>query len=297
VNARSLVPHFPSVIDLLRAFEFDILAISESWLRATDDTSMFNIDNYSLVRQDRSSGARGGGVVLYVSNALPFSPIDFAVSPASVSTDMVGVTIFLRSVRIAVFSVYRPPRAPLSDLSFLESRLTYAACCTDAIICMGDLNIDMLCGSSPGVSRLNDIMSLLSLRQIVNSPTRITCNTSTLLDLILISSSIGIAESGVDDLAHISDHLTVFAHLTLAKPRRLPRTSLKRDLYNIPDELLLRDLAAVNWSLIHDAVDINEMVRIFTSSIMSIFDRLAPLTIRRCNRPHALDHPSCAQIN
>jgi len=55
-NARSLAPHFSSIIDLLRIYEFDILAISESWLRESDDSNMLNINRYCVIHRDRSTG-------------------------------------------------------------------------------------------------------------------------------------------------------------------------------------------------------------------------------------------------
>jgi len=62
---------------------------------------------------------------------------------------------------------------------------------------------------------------LFSLSQIVDSSTRITRDSASLLDLIMLSSNIDVVEAGVDDLAHISDHLTVFTCLALAGSHRV----------------------------------------------------------------------------
>jgi len=133
INTRSLASPF-NHRSVTFAFEFDILAISKSWLRATNDSGAFDVSDSFLCR-DRSSGARGGGVAMYISNALPYSSINFVLSSANISIDVIGITIFLRNKRIAVFSAtalasFRPV------LSFFKSCLSYAACCTDAMIYM-----------------------------------------------------------------------------------------------------------------------------------------------------------------
>jgi len=46
------------------------------------------------------------------------------------------------------------------------------------------------------------------------------------------------------------------------------------------------ELQAVDWSQIYNATHL-EKVYIFELSILSIFDRLAPLTVRHINRPRA----------
>lgn len=82
-------------------------------------------------------------------------------------------------------------------------------------------------------------MSLFPLNQIISS--RITSNSVSLLDLIMLSSSIDITTAGIDDLMHISYHLIVFAHLTLAKPHHRVLT-FRRNLASISDVSLLCEL-------------------------------------------------------
>lgn len=79
---------------------------------------------------------------------------------------------------------------------------------------MDDFNIDMFSGLNSRIDNIKNIMSLFSLNQIISLSHLIINNSASLLDLIMLSSSIDtVAEN---DLMHISDHLTIFAHLTLA---------------------------------------------------------------------------------
>jgi len=103
----------------------------------------------------------------------------------------------------------------------------------------------------------------------------------------MLLSNIDVVEAEVDDLAHISYHLIVLACLALVGPHRVVRSSLMRDLNSISDKLLSCELETVNWSRIYSSSDIDEKVHVFTSSIMDIFDRIAPLNVKLKKKSHS----------
>jgi len=61
-------------------------------------------------------------------------------------------------------------------------------------------------------------MSMFSLKQIIDSPTRIMEHDFSLLDIILLSNDIVVSESGVCDTIDISDHRVIYAFINIAKP-------------------------------------------------------------------------------
>ncbi|TGZ54362.1 hypothetical protein DBV15_12385 [Temnothorax longispinosus] len=150
INVRSLLPHFTLVKDLAVYHQLDILAIGETWLRDTIDTKFVDISGFTFVRSDRSTGSRGGG-------------IDLGVPPPGTLVDIVAVSLRLTHRCVAVICAYRPPRSPVSDMHYIETRLSHIACSADKIVCMGDFNIDMLRAGEPNARLLCDIASNLSL--------------------------------------------------------------------------------------------------------------------------------------
>ena len=57
-------------------------------------------------------------------------------------------------------------------------------------------------------------MLLNNLKNVINSPTRVTATTSTLIDPIAISNSLEFYNSGVMDIPNdISDHKSTFVYL------------------------------------------------------------------------------------
>ena len=105
---------------------------------------------------------------------------------------------------------------------------TLEQCCLDCncftnkeIIMMGDFNIDysqMHCHSNQLHVSLKHFMSMFGMSQLINTSTRITSATSTILDIILISDPSKISQCGVLDLG-LSDHQVI--HCT-RKCKKIP---------------------------------------------------------------------------
>jgi len=266
---------------LIQLLELDVLALSETWLGEGDESVNLSINNFIFLRSDRASRRRGGGVALYINSTLAYSEIDFRIPLANTSINIIGVVMYLRKKRVAILSAYRPPNTPLSEMHSIELSLASIYYSVDQVICMGDLNINLLEPHGPHARVLNTFMSMFSLKQIIDSPTRITAHCSSLLDIILLSNDIMVSDSGVCDTVDISDHRVIYAFLKIAKTCRRSCLSLYRNLNNISDPQLNDEINQINWNHLYNLSDIDDMVSFFTTNIINIFDRLAPLNLRR----------------
>ena len=70
----------------------------------------------------------------------------------------------------------------------------------------------------------------LSLKQIIEKPTRIVGNSKTLLDLMLLNNPDNLKQWGVADIPGISDHYMVYMIYAVRKPKFKPKIRTKRDL-------------------------------------------------------------------
>lgn len=61
------------------------------------------------------------------------------------------------------------------------------------------------------MQHLRSLISLLSLEQIIDSSTRVTPDSESILDLFMVASWDEVLNSGVCDAITISDRLTVYA--------------------------------------------------------------------------------------
>ena len=113
---------------------------------------------------------------------------------------------------------YGPPNCPVSCLEeLLKPNFTIALTFNKPIIVLGDLNCTLL-QSCPENKALVNFISDLNLKQLITLPTRITDTCSSLIDVLVVSTSDLVHESGI--ITHtISDHLSVNAMLKLKRPK------------------------------------------------------------------------------
>jgi hypothetical protein len=97
---------------------------------------------------------------------------------------------------------------------------SYALTLKKDIFVVGDLNCNLL-KSGPESDALNELCSSLNLFQLIKEPTRVTLQSSSLIDVILTSNTSLVVESGVEE-THISDHFLVYSILKLKLPKKLP---------------------------------------------------------------------------
>ena len=68
INPRSVCNKFADVRQFILNSNYNIIAISESWLRKDIPSELYSIYNYKLFRKDREG--TGGGVMLYIQRKL-----------------------------------------------------------------------------------------------------------------------------------------------------------------------------------------------------------------------------------
>lgn len=61
LNVRFLVSYFEGVKDCILVQNFDIVGITETWLKYIISSSIASIEGYSLFREDRADRRGGGG--------------------------------------------------------------------------------------------------------------------------------------------------------------------------------------------------------------------------------------------
>ena len=133
-NARSLKNKLSYFQSLVYSQSIDIFAITESWL--SDDIYDLEIlpTNYNIYRRDRN--ARGGGVLLAVSNKLASK-----ISYVSTSIELLSVEITLPSNQTIMFCcMYAPPS---SERSYFQDLFHYLQHISNGarVILVGDMNL------------------------------------------------------------------------------------------------------------------------------------------------------------
>ncbi len=83
-------------------------------------------------------------------------------------------------------TIYRPPSSGVEFWELLNRNLVYVIDKSDNVIIVGDINEDQL---NVHNRRLKDIMTMNYMKNVITTSTKISDNTSTLLDQILVNKN------------------------------------------------------------------------------------------------------------
>lgn len=279
LNIRSLLGKLDSLKSFIIENNCDILAVSETWLDSDISSHAVSIDGYNFLRRDR--GSRGGGVAFYISKKFKYEIIN---TPNTI--EQLWATVHVNSMnKIACGVVYRPPNYNCAKfLDELEGSISSCLPQSDDIFCLGDLNIDVSKPDTHSADLLFALINDLQLTQLINDPTRITENSSTIIDLILTNNIDRVLLSGVENCT-FSDHDGVFTTLSFSKPKPIFRYC--RIFKNVDLDSLCLELKSKNLDTIFYIKNIEEKLKFLNGAILSVFNAFAPIRLVKFTKPPA----------
>lgn len=263
-----------------------VVVITETWLHSGIGDNEVIPPCYRMIRKDR--GSRGGGVAIIAKSSVDLVPLDCVVNG-----EVLWCKIKIHGNVFVVGAVYRPPNtAP----RFLEELYDYMALHFNdktKIILTGDFNhadIDWAkqkLGKNEIASSglLLDIALSFNLQQLVDSPTRVTDTSQSILDLLFVSNIVEADKAHVLD--GVSDHKMVFLdlelHKTAADNARHERTV--RDFQNADDVSIL-DYLDEHFDHFSQLSDVTELWETFQSIVSYCTYHFVPTRGVRAQRHH-----------
>ena len=209
-NIRSLNKNLDEFFHDIDDFDFDVVAVNETWLSNNVEQLYASFQNYNGVFKSRNT--LGGGVGIFVSKALSFSLID-ELSFIEPDVESVFIKISFPNHELLLGNIYRPPRgninAFISRLEFMLN-LYQSNFAQFPLHLVGDYNIDILkhleCAS---VQNFTNLMFSFNLNPIIRRPTRISNFSATLLDHMW-TNDVHVKNSGIIR-SLVTDHYSVFS--------------------------------------------------------------------------------------
>ena len=181
-----------------------------------------------IIRCDRNR--HGGGVACYIRNDLSYNIL--SVFPREIESVFFEI-LLPNSKPITVGTIYRPPNQS-NFLEVLNENMNKIDSISNEIYILGDFNInfslnDSYIFSKKGIinnkSFPSDVKSsyeyctYFSLHQLIKVPTRITCNSATIIDHILASYPERVTQQGIIDVG-LSDHQLIFCTRKISRIKR-----------------------------------------------------------------------------
>ena len=251
LNVRGLVSKKDELELLLKNIERssmpEVIILCETWL--TPSSPMINVTGYDFVGKNRTH-KKGGGVGLLISKSVKFK-LRTDIEIEDINCENCFIELKLDSGNIVVGSIYRPPNTNIKDFVNLYSKLVNKIKLeTRKKIIIGlDHNLDFLKSHTHGPT-MDFIERNLSndLITCITRPTRITKNSATLIDNIIVSAEYIRKINSKILMDDISDHLPSYVKLNnilenKLEPKRIENRCMK------PKNLiaLKRHLSTVKW--------------------------------------------------
>ena len=250
---------------------FDIFAISESWLDSSISDAEMSIDGYNLERKDRN--LNGGGVAqCYVrSNILHLRRPDLECDQLEIVWLKIKLT---KSKPWFVGVVYRPPNSNNDFFLKLEDNLERVLDISRNVTILGDFNCNMMCGN-PISNKLKSVCNDLHLKQLIDQPTRVTENSSTCIDLILLPIEKTVLHYGVMSIG-ISDHSLIYVNLKEKVQRNKRCVITFRSFKKFDQQKFLSEGSKLSWESFFDNDDIDNLWNQFKSKFAHLCNTHAP---------------------
>lgn len=285
LNVRSLNTGKDELICSMEQLKPDILALNETWLKDGGDLCAPSVPGYHFKHTPRANGMRGGGVGFYVRRG---TRARVRPHPASPLEQMWLEVALPGGVRIAVGTVYRAESevSVQNAIDALSESLNVFEYCSHIFV-LSDFNVDLLMSDRKSTVDFMSFLSQRNMEQVVKEPTRVTDQSSTLLDLIITDSPALCKGISVHHNPLLSDHAFVSVQLSIKKYKASPRFHRFRNLNKVNETDFIRDLGLLPWSEVEGGRDVNDMVARFNDLITQLFNKHAPIRrVRVRERPH-----------
>ena len=235
INVNGIINKLNEVHVLLNEVKWDILGITETHLTASTPDNLLRIPGYDFVRKDRST-----------------------------ELDAVWINVTLRSQSSLIGCLYRPP-IDMTFFSSLQGLLNEIWVKRKNVVLIGDLNSNLLPASNQDQdlslcgTKLQRILNIFGYLNVIKSPTRITKNSTSLLDLVITNPYLNCLKSGSLDLG-ISDHHLVYGVFALTKSKLKAKIAFVEDYKSLDLNELKADMARAPWHVIGALEDIDDGV-------------------------------------
>lgn len=284
INAQSLFCHIDELRLNFDSTAFDIICISETWLKPYTSTRSVELTGYNLYRNDRLY-KRGGGVGIYVKSHMPVSVLHQSDTSVPGRPEYLFLDVNVNGTHILVSVCYRPPH--VGFLANFEHILLDLMVSYSHVIVMGDFNTDLLGPPTYDKTYLTTLFDACSMTILPFTATHHTATADTWLDLITVSDPTLVIHHEQVPAPCFSRHDLIFCVYRIHQPKPISKFVTYRNFKNINLEALLADACNRPWLDVTNGDDVDVKVEKFAFHLTAIFNKHAPLTKKRVTKQPA----------
>ena len=216
-------------------------------------------------------------MLLYIREDLAFNP---RTDLQNKNLEDIYLEILLPKTKpIIVGSCYRAPENDKDHfdifLGCMENTLDKINPGSETIF-LGDFNINLLDNNSNFKKTYLDLLKSNNYKQLIKSPTRVTETSSTCIDHIVVNKTEKICQSGVIETG-LSDHFITYCTRKISREQINKHNTVKlRSLKNYCSNTFTEKLKNLDWSIVLQCTDVNDVWNRFKIMFTQIIDEVAP---------------------
>lgn len=272
VNSRSICNKSRIIQEMVRDSDFDMLALTETWLRGTEYDEYVVRDccpvGYTLHHVPRLDTI-GGGVGVIIKNIFKVTRQHL---PSFKSFEHLVLLIKSATFLVRLAIVYRT--GPVTPLFFDEfgEYLQILLASPELLLLVGDFNIHVDIKNDRTALQFVGLLETCNLIQHVNTATH---RDGHILDLVITRADENFLSDFIVSQPGLSDHLAVQCRLNFFKQPQEVKRIVYRKLRSIDMKSFCSDLEN-SPLLTHSVSEISALVHQYNNILKSLLDRYAP---------------------
>lgn len=271
LNARSLtVDKLEYLNYIFHNLKIDVICVTETWFKPDIENSVYALCDFAMVRNDRSTGCRGGGIGIYYKAS--FNCRVLHKSSRADTVESVFVEFSDNTQKCLVVCVYNPQKR--NDLTFLFTKINEMSLSYVNVLICGDFNVDILINNTRSKNLLNNFND--SGITVANKyATRFAphCKPS-MLDLIGVSIINNVKHTDQFPLSGVSDHELLFLCYNIQFCKIKSKTNITyRDFKNVNTTALFNESSSLDWNFCWLLSSVDDKLAHFTMLVKYLFDK------------------------
>ena len=267
INARSMFHKLPELVYIANKSKAAIISITETWLDSSFPNNSIKIEGYNIIRRDRQTHA--GGVCMYIRSDLRYNPREDLQNE---NLEDLWLELLLPQTKpILIGTCYRAPKNSKLTESLGNTVTRLQADCHTVIL--GDFNYCLINNKN---NKMTKVLDTNGFTQLIDTPTRVTNNSSSLIDHIYTNDTRKISQSGVIE-SGISDHFITYCTRKIVRGQIGKHNTVKtRPMKDYSKESFIDLLNECNWELVYQSRDVDEAWEKFSTMFTQVLDDIAP---------------------
>jgi hypothetical protein len=264
--------------------DYDIITLSETWLSSRHTNNDLTLEGFQKpFRKDRPDNLGYGGVLAWIKSHIPaIRRLDLEKQ----DLELMWIEIKSKSTPILLGTIYRPPKDNNIFWTNLEGNiLNIQDVENKGIIIIGDLNSDPL---TPEGKKLNELCNVLGFTALITTPTRITANSSTILDQVITNIPENLTNTSVCPPVSNSDHCTIAVSLNIPLNKASPYKRLMWSFDSVNLAQFKCKLSDTDFNFTKNIDNIDNTCELWTNKFLNVAKSCIPnktVLVRPTDKP------------